>query len=544
MTSWILPKQLISAFALATEELTSDSVERSLICERLLMRRSRRSPAKTYLREWKVGNLTRLQSGLISNPSRGERFLDEWTSSLAVTPANLSQPQENDSAQTIPATSGHSLQMEFGFFDPASASLKMSRDTSVSDCEKSLESWNKWVTRCRGEYSVRVKLAHLTNASECSSWPTANARDWKDSITGTHPPSRPNLSEQTLGQAVSVAHGHPAPVNLSTDGSRLESWLTPRSNEPTEDSNFVARNADRGDHCHSSLTTQAKAWETPTVSTGGHRQADGSMTPKLDQQVKSWATPQQRDFKDPESLAKWTARAEEQKAKEVNLHLPLPSQVMHNEEKANWPTPNCMDTLPPKSQEALDRNREKGGYSNLREWVHHEGTFQMPQTESVWPTPEAYVVRGPIPTEFVDGKFVSLHGEVKYGAKIADAVRVMESWATPRAGCPGSQAPGTGGKVLEEQVKGDNWATPQSRDAKGAEGRMIREGKLAGLPSQTEVAPTGQWNRANGKLNPRWVETLMGLPVGWTMPSCASPVTIAPTNCACSATELCQQPQL
>jgi hypothetical protein len=46
-----------------------------------------------------------------------------------------------------------------------------------------------------------------------------------------------------------------------------------------------------------------------------------------------------------------------------------------------------------------------------------------------------------------------------------------------------------------------------------------------------------------GKLNPRWVETLMGLPVGWTMPSCASPVTIAPTNCACLATELSQQPQ-
>lgn len=29
-----------------------------------------------------------------------------------------------------------------------------------------------------------------------------------------------------------------------------------------------------------------------------------------------------------------------------------------------------------------------------------------------------------------------------------------------------------------------------------------------------------------GSLNPRWVETLMGLPVGWTMPGCASPVTI------------------
>ena len=28
------------------------------------------------------------------------------------------------------------------------------------------------------------------------------------------------------------------------------------------------------------------------------------------------------------------------------------------------------------------------------------------------------------------------------------------------------------------------------------------------------------------KLNPRWVETLMGLPMGWVMPSCTSPLTI------------------
>ena len=46
-----------------------------------------------------------------------------------------------------------------------------------------------------------------------------------------------------------------------------------------------------------------------------------------------------------------------------------------------------------------------------------------------------------------------------------------------------------------------------------------------------------------GKLNPRWVETLMGLPVGWTMPSCASPVTIALMNFGSLETESCQPPQ-
>ena len=56
------------------------------------------------------------------------------------------------------------------------------------------------------------------------------------------------------------------------------------------------------------------------------------------------------------------------------------------------------------------------------------------------------------------------------------------------------------------------------------------------LHSQMKVQQTG-------KLNPRWVETLMGLPVGWTMPSCASPVTIERMSSDCSGMELCRPQQ-
>lgn len=269
--TWILPKQLISAFALATEESTSDYAEQSQICERLLMRRSKRSPAKTYFREWKVGNLTRLRSGLILKPSRGKDFLTEWTSSLAVTPANHSQPPGSVSAQTIPATSGHSSQMEFDFFAPASAFSRMSKDTLASDSEKSLENWNQWVTKCRGEYSVRVKLARLTNANEFLSWPTANARDWKDSVNSV-PPSVGQTRGYSLGMAVAekiwpkadtleavVLHGHPAPVNPSTHLSRPESWATPST---MMGSMYPETNAEKRNS--PSLATQA-AWATPTT---------------------------------------------------------------------------------------------------------------------------------------------------------------------------------------------------------------------------------------------------------------------------------------
>jgi hypothetical protein len=56
--------------------------------------------------------------------------------------------------------------------------------------------------------------------------------------------------------------------------------------------------------------------------------------------------------------------------------------------------------------------------------------------------------------------------------------------------------------------------------------------------SLTHQVQNPQWaTPSNGKLNPRWVETLMGLPIGWTMQSCATPVTIGQMNCECWGTE-------
>jgi hypothetical protein len=208
-------------------------------------------------------------------------------------------------------------------------------------------------------------------------------------------------SQESLTTVVIKQHGPAVPVSSSTDGSRPESWPTPNS-QPAQRKLINGKNQSTktGQIYGTSIAQAVQQWQTATVSTGANRQKDGSMTDKLDQQVKSWATP----------------RAE------------------------------------------MDSGAHNG----------------IPDT---------------------------LHSQMKA------------------------------------------WATPQSRDGKGAEGRMIRDGKSTDLPSQTEVEQTGLWNRNNGKLNPRWVETLMGLPVGWTMPSCASPVTIERMNSDSSVTVLSQQQQ-
>jgi len=203
----------------------------------------------------------------------------------------------------------------------------------------------------------------------------------------------------------------------------------------------------------------------------------------------------------------------------------------------NWATPNTMDHLPPKTGEALARNKKKGGCKNLREDVNNP----------------------------------------------------KMNWPTPRAGNPGSRKPGTGGKILAEEAK-KNWATPQGRDHLSAESKEkwearaklqaekgvnlhlplntqcqhIMEEQHNGLQDQEKSStsgknhgswPTARSSDAEGgriktektekgfrskreksdqyfgaklrdaaemekppsmKLNPNWVEQLMGLSTGWT----------------------------
>jgi hypothetical protein len=70
-------------------------------------------------------------------------------------------------------------------------------------------------------------------------------------------------------------------------------------------------------------------------------------------------------------------------------------------------------------------------------------------------------------------------------------------------------------------VQNPQWATPNTRDWKDngtTQPPSIGETRGFSLGQQMVTTATP------GKLNPRWVETLMGLPVGWTMVSCSHPI--------------------
>ncbi len=363
---WILPKQLISAFAPVMGASTLDLDAASQACARSLMRRSKRSQSSSYLREWKAGNLMRLQSGLICDPSRGRAFETAWTSSLAVIPVSHSQPQGSDLEQTTSDTSGQLSQLAFGFCDQESVSLKTSRDTSALGYGKSSMSWEQWVTERRGEYSRRAKSVRHTNASECSSWPTAKARDWKDttgcSLDAVNPDGTyRNRRDRLVGAIAAEMSGPPAQESPSTDGNHRE----------------------------------------------------------------------------------------------------------------------------------------------------------------LWPTPDATGVGDGVPWEEFKRRMMERRARVK------EAVAAGET----------KQGSGRSANLCAA-VQNPQWATPQARDNRsgGAE-RWDDPNRSRNLNDQIATV-----TKQNAKLNPRWVETLMGLPVGWVMPSCASPVTIEPTNSGCSGTESSQLP--
>lgn len=236
---WIIPKSIMSAFALDTEALISDSTELSEVSAQSLIARSKPLPPRTWLRKWKRDTWMRHLSGRILKPSLGVSFAEAYGSFLGATPASHSAQQESASDPKTPATSGPSSGTESGSCSQTSCSSRTSMATYPSGCEMSLPTWltsdTEWkacVASQRGEYSRRLKSAPPTNASESSSWPPASARDWKDSpgmaTEAVNPDGSHRDRKDQLARAVYTC-GQPDQTSPSTDGSRQGLWPTPAS---------------------------------------------------------------------------------------------------------------------------------------------------------------------------------------------------------------------------------------------------------------------------------------------------------------------------
>ena len=146
-----------------------------------------------------------------------------------------------------------------------------------------------------------------------------------------------------------------------------------------------------------------------------------------------------------------------------------------NEEK-KWATPQAMDGRSDvrKPEERSDKAK-KGGCSNLREQVHN------------WATPTSTERSGTNPKT---GKGGGLSKQAK-----------EQSWPTPEVHT-----------VEKYSLQKDGQKKTQRSKNLVA---MAIKGEL-GLPDQEKSSTSGKSQESPGKLNPNWVEQLMGLPLGWT----------------------------
>ena len=419
--TWILPKQLHTlASALDTEALSLDSNEQSQVCAQSLFVRSKPSQLRIWSAKWKRDSWTRHLSGRILRPSLGQRFATEWTSSLGDTHASPSVQPASAKVSKTRGIFGRLLQMAFDFSDPAAASLKTSKDISAWGCPTSSKTWQEWVIEQRGAYSRRLNAVRLTRESGSSSWPTSSARDWKGCYT-TLQRKDGKMRGDLLPDAVNLEekHGPPVPTN----------WPTP--------------------NCMDVITPN-------------------------------------RDLTQMESKGHWGKNMNTGKLSEmVNYGPPVPASSSTDGSRpglsevatrdGNWTTPAATDT-------GRTTQYQQGGKA---------------LSMQVWQT--ATVSTG-------------AHRQ-KDGSMIDKLDQQVKSGATPRAG-----------KTTDENP--ETWALRQAK------------GDVSTMPLTAQVK-----NHTSGKLNPRWVETLMGLPVGWTMPSCASPVTIERMSSDCLGMESCRQQQ-
>ena len=146
--------------------------------------------------------------------------------------ANLSARPGSEEARRMTVTSGRKCCELLRKHDPLGCLARMLLESSAWNSTLCYLTWKASATPCgRPLFQLAVSMPRtsgtgsglwptpkqqnscgagihgqggMDSQTQVKMWPTANSRDWKDTMTGTHPPSRPKPSEQTLGQAVSA----------------------------------------------------------------------------------------------------------------------------------------------------------------------------------------------------------------------------------------------------------------------------------------------------------------------------------------------------
>lgn len=442
-------------------------------CELFVTLSGKAVPRPFCWRGWKGRSWIRhlFGAGTFVN-SMESRGVGSWISSLAATRASRSRLRVEDLARLIHAGFGPTFSALCEKSSRAHVSLRTSQTTFDWASEPSETDWKEKVSALRADCLRRRKLARRTSGSGCSSWPTAKAMSGGPNSNRDR---RANCGGPDLQEAAAM-------------------WATPNTNPdaPNAGTNRGA-GAHRARNTSQCLTEVARSALWPTAGANDYKGTahEGQRRGQLDEAAEQkWQTP---------TAAGHPTRKQVGAAEREDL---LPGQA------ANWQTP---------------RSREEGQYQRDGGVKGMERPTLTGQVQN-WATPNGNDWQQDSPN-------ANRASSLKHDAP---------NWATPMAmdGCKPSagnrkgadlshQAQGmeTAGRVL---VRTDPGSSPPCTPLPGQNLRSIFGDRYVELLMEkiggnADVTHARLFNmflmQRRKKLNPRFVEWLMGVPIGWT--SCA-----------------------
>ena len=278
--------------------------------------------------------------------------------------------------------------------------------------------------------------------------------------------------------------------------------------------------------------------------------------PRLSATWKKMVTAQRGDYSQRKLMLKHRTKGSVSSSSDCERTLP---PKYSKTSVQNWPTPTTQDWRDGSVRRREDNLSKGGNHSvSLQHKVHAESLL--------WPTPRAgnpgsrkpgtggkvleEEARNWITPRANDAKNSTYYMKDGKKAGLYLCGQVTEkNWPTPIVGDAhlsstkeaAKQRMKEGKTTLSRVVALEkNWPTPTTSDHKGSGPKVIRDDGItrmcrldyaveqSGQPDQGSRNTGGnlQEQSQSVRLNPRWVETLLGLPVGWVMPSCTLPVII------------------
>jgi len=201
------------------------------------------------------------------------------------------------------------------------------------------------------------------------------------------------------------------------------------------------------------------------------------------------------------SSESWKAWVTEQR-REYSVRLKS-AHLIRESGSTSWATPQAFDHVNiVRTPEKLAQTRaeKNAGCMNLREQVHYPEMDHSRKAAKNWPTAT---------TRDHKGGYVG--GRIRNGKVSMDTLDVAVQ-AHTKGGLLDQAKSSTSGKSQESH----QWPTPRANKVHPVITEENRQQLANRKKANLEEEIAGHCGKAQGKLNPDWVEQLMGLPTGWT----------------------------